>query len=276
MTARLEVGADTLELSEANGWFVQSLDVGYPVVRQVVDNRADADGTYDSTQYFGARTVSMVVRALGDRRASFEELSKFLRPSTRPILFYTVDGTERRLRLRPNARSAAFTGTPNSQEFLAQWVAPDGVIESATETVAVAQASSGVEVGRTYNLTFDRTYAATSPVGSVSVTNAGTTFAQDFEIQLHGPATNPVIENLTTGEQLRFVTTLTASQFLQINVRDKTVRLNGLVAQNRYNTLDFATSSWFGLGPGVSVLRYAPDSSSAGAFARVSFRSSWI
>jgi hypothetical protein len=275
VTARLEVGADTLELSEANGWFVQSLDVGYPVVRQVVDNRADADGTYDSTQYFGARTVSMVVRALGDRRAAFETLSKFLRPSTRPVLFFTVDGTERQITLRPNARSAAFTGTPNSQEFLAQWVAPSGLIEAVSDTVAVTQASSGGEAGRTYDLTFDRVYAATSPVGSVSVTNSGTGFCC-FRAELFGPCTNPTLENLTTGEQLRFVTTLTAGQWLEVNTRDRTVRLNGLVSQNRYNTLDFSVSKWFQIPPGVSLLRYSPDSITAGAFARVSFRSSWI
>jgi hypothetical protein len=273
----LEVGADTLTLDEANGWFVQSLDVGYPAVRQVVDVRADADGVYDSTQYFGARTVSMVVRALGDRRASFEELSKFLRPSTRPILFYTVDGTERRLRLRPNGRSSSFVGSPNSQEFLAQWVAPDGVIEAVTESVAVAQATSETgEDGRTYDLTFDRVYDQIDPVGTVNAVNAGTASAQDFVLELFGPCVNPRLENLTTGQQLRFLTTLTAGQFLKIRVRDRTVRLNGLVAQNRYNTLDFATSQWFDLPPGTSLLRYRPDTITAGAFARVSFRSSWI
>ena len=276
MSARLEVGADTLTLDEANGWFVQSLDVGYPEVRQVADNRADADGTYDSTKYFGARTVSMAVRALGDRRVAFETLSKFLRPSTRPILFYTVDGTERRLRLRPNGRSSSFVGSPNSQDFLAQWVAPDGVIEASVESVAVAQASLGAEAGRTYDLTFDRDYPASSPLGSVTVTNAGTASAQDFVIQLFGPCTNPRFENLTTNQQIRFVTTLSASQFLEIKVRDRTVRLNGLVAQNRYNTLDFATSEWFDIAPGDSLLRYRPDTLTAGAFARVSFRSSWI
>jgi hypothetical protein len=274
--ARLEDGAHVLNLTEANGWFVQQLDVGYPSVRQVADNRAGADGTYDSTAYFGSRTVSLVLRAIGDRRVAFEQLSRFLRPITRPYLYYTVDGVERRIQLRANSRSSAFVGSPGSQEFLAQWVAPDGVIEASTETVVVAQATSGAEVGRTYDLTFDRSYAASSPVGSVSVTNAGTTFAQDLQIQLFGPCTNPRIENLTTGEQLRFVTTLSSTQFLQINVRDKTVRLNALAGQNRYNTLDFAVSSWFELGPGVSLLRYNPDSSSVGAFARVSFRSSWI
>jgi hypothetical protein len=150
------------------------------------------------------------------------------------------------------------------------------VIEAAVESVAVAQASSGGEAGRTYDLTFDRDYPATSPVGSVTAVNAGTASAQDFVIFLFGPCVNPRFENLTTGQQIRFVTTLTAGQFLEINVRDRTVRLNGLVAQNRYNTLDFATSQWFDLPPGASLLRYRPDTITAGAFARVSFRSSWI
>jgi hypothetical protein len=274
--ARLEDGAQVLHLTEANGWFVEQLDLGYPTVRAVVDVRAGADGTYDSTAYFGNRTVSMFLRAVGNRRVAFEQLSRFLRPITRPYLYFTVDGVERRIRLRANARSSAFAGTPNSQEFLAQWVAPDGVIEAVTETVAIAVATSGAEDGRTYDLTFDRSYAASDPVGSVTVTNAGTTFAQGLQFQLFGPCTNPEIDNLSTGEKLRFVTTLSAAQWLQINVRDKTVRLNGLASQNRYNTLDFAVSTWFELPPGVSLLRYSPDSSSAGSFARVSFRSSWI
>ena len=63
MSARLVSGSDTLTLDEANGWFVQSLDVGYPQVRAVVNPRADADGVYDSTLYFGARTVSLSLRA---------------------------------------------------------------------------------------------------------------------------------------------------------------------------------------------------------------------
>lgn len=273
--ARLEDGSDVLDLTEANGFFVQSLDTGYPTARAVVDNRAGADGTYDSTQYFGARTVSVFLRAVGDRRVAFEQLSRFLRPITRPYLYYTLDGVERRILLRANGRSAAFTGSPNSQEMLAQWVAPDGVIEAATETVAVANAASGVEDGRTYDLTFDRTYAAISPVGSVEVTNEGTTFAAGH-FQLFGPCVNPVIQNLTTGEELRFDITLTASQFLDVVARDRTVRLNGLADQNRYNTLDFAVSEWVTLPPGMSLIRFLPDSFGAGAFARVSFRSSWI
>jgi hypothetical protein len=40
--------------------------------------------------------------------------------------------------------------------------------------------------------------------------------------------------------------------------------------------LDFSVSKWFQIPPGVSLLRYSPDSITAGAFARVSFRSSWI
>ncbi|HEY7822627.1 MAG TPA: hypothetical protein VIG24_07340 [Acidimicrobiia bacterium] len=275
MSARLVSGSDTLTLDEANGWFVQSLDVGYPQVRAVVNPRADADGVYDSTLYFGARTVSLSLRAIGDRRASFESLSRFLRPSTRPVLFFTVDGTERRLRLRPSGRSAAFVGTPNSQEFLAQWVAPDGVIEAATETTATASAVPVGEIGRTYDLTFDRDYVGTSPVGSVTVTNAGTTVTNPV-FQLYGPCTDPVIQNLTTGQELGFSITLAATQYLEVNTRDRTVRLNGLANQNRYNTLDFATSEWFGLAPGTTLLRYQPATFAAGAVAKVTFRSAWI
>jgi hypothetical protein len=274
-TARLELGADVLDLTEANGWFVRQLDVGYPAVRQIVDPRAGADGTVDSTQFFGNRTVSLLLRSTGNRRVAWEQLSKFMRPGTRPFLFYNLDGADRRIRLRPVARSAAFVAPTTSQEFLVQWVAPDGVIEAATETVALADATSGVEDGRQYDLTFDRTYDPTTPAGAVLVTNDGTSNVA-LDIQLFGPCTDPLIENLTTGELLAFDTTLTAGQWLQISSRNRTVLLNNLPAQNRYDTLDFTVSSWFTLPPGQSLIRYRPDTSSSGAFARISFRSSWI
>lgn len=273
-TARLEDGSDVLHLVEPT-WWVQQIDVGYPTVRTVQELRAGADGVYDSTQFFGARVVTMFVRGTGNRRERFEELSRFMRPISRPFLYFNLDGSERRIGLRANNRAAAFVAPTDSQEFLLQWVAPDGVVESAVETVAVAQASSGVEDGREYDLTFDRVYAATSPVGSVLVNNQGTTCGC-IDIQLFGPCVNPRLENLTTGEQLRFEITLGANQWLQVSTRDRTVLLNNLPAQNRYNTLDFTVSRWVSLPPGESLIRYRPDSATAGAFARVSFRSSWI
>jgi hypothetical protein len=149
------------------------------------------------------------------------------------------------------------------------------VIEAAQAVTATANAVPVSEVGRTYDLTFDRDYVGTSPIGSVTVTNAGTT-AVNPVFELYGPCIDPVIQNLTTDQQLGFGITLAATQYLEVNTRDRTVRLNGLANQNRYNTLDFATSEWFGLAPGATLLRYQPATFAAGAVAKVTFRSAWI
>jgi len=275
VTARLELGTDILALDASEGLYVRELDLGYPEVREVVDPRAGFNGTYDRTEFFGARVVSIDLVAEGAVRAQLDKLSRFTRPGTRPFLYVNLDGQQRRILLRASARSAPLVAPSNVLEAQVQWIAPDGIIEAANATVAVAQATSGVEDGRQYDLTFDRTYAPTNPVGTVECINAGTVAAQPT-LYLFGPCTNPKIENLSTGNQLAFSTTLTASQFLEVNVRDRTVYLNGITAQNRYDTLDFTTSRWWALEPGINLVRYQPGTIAGAAFARIEFRSAWI
>lgn len=271
----LQNGTDILYLDGRDGLTALEFDPGYPEVRQVVTPRPDVDGTYDTTEWVGARTVSVQVVGDGNKRQFLDALSRFSRPNQRPFIVYEVNGDLRRIRLRAADRSAPLVAPSDVLFAQLQWVGVDGIVEAEQETVLVAFATDGEEEGRTYPLTFDRTYVPTLPVGTVNAINVGTARACP-EFRLFGPVTNPLIENLTSGEQLRFVTTLTAGQWLEIDCRNKTVRLNGLKAQNRYNTLDFDVSEWIGLYPGDNLIRYRPDTITGAAFARVAYRSSWI
>lgn len=272
----LNDGTDTLQLDDSEGIVVTDLDLGFPAVRAVTDVRADADGMYDSTAYFGERVVAMTVQADGNGLITqWDKLSRFLRPSRRPYLYFTVDGSARRIRLRPSNRSSVLTAPAAVFTAQLQWVAPDGVMEAASVTEVTAFATSGGEDGRQYDLTFDREYADISPVGAVSVTNVGSATVWPV-LRLYGPATNPIVEDLTNDRQLRFVTGLTAGQFLEVNIRDRTVRLNGLVSQNRYQTLDFVSSTWFGVDPGTITLRYRPEVASSPSRAIVTYRTAWL
>ena len=47
-----------------NGYVCPSLDLGSPVVREVVDNNPDRDGITDRTKYLGSRLVTANVMAL--------------------------------------------------------------------------------------------------------------------------------------------------------------------------------------------------------------------
>lgn len=272
----LNDGTNTLQLDDSEGLIVTELDLGYPSVRPVVDVRADADGVYDSTQFFGERVVAMTVQGDGEGLITqWDKLARYMRPGRRPYLYFTVDGSARRMRLRPSQRASVLRAPAAVFTAQLQWVAPDGVMEAASASTVTADATAGGEDGRQYNLTFDREYVEINPSGSVSVTNSGTATIWP-ELKLYGPVTNPEIRDLTNNRRLRFVTTLTAGQFLEVNTRDRTVRLNGLVNQNRYNTLDFTVSSWFGLEPGTQLVRYRGASTSSPARAEITYRTAWL
>ena len=77
-----------------------------------------------------------------------------------------------------------------------------------------------------------------------------------LEITAPAGATNPRIENVTTGDILRLDIALAAGDVLTIttNPRRRSVLLNG--STDRYNAVD-PTSSFFALQPGGNTLRYS-------------------
>lgn len=271
----LQDGNRVLYLDGRDGLTATRFDPGFPEVRAVVTPRPDVDGTYDTTDWVGARIVVLNLVGQGNKRQLIDELSYFTQPNRRPFVYYEMNGQMRRIRLRAQERIIALTA-PSDVIAEAQivYVGPDGIVESGNATVLIAFATEGGEEGRTYDLEFDRDYAPSLPVGTVNAFNQGTARACP-NFRLFGPVVNPEIENLSSGEKLRFLTTLTDTQWLEIDCRNKTVRLNGLPDQNRYNTLDFAVSNWIGFYPGANLVRYTADTITGRAFARVSYRSSW-
>jgi hypothetical protein len=220
MTFRLERdGHAPLVLSAANGWHVRRADFGFPTVRTVVDGRPQADGTDDRTRHFGARAVSLELLARGDRQAKLDQLSPFLVPSARVYLYFPVGSFERRILLRGRDRTAAYEQLTGKQAMLAQWDAPNGTMETATEGVAVAPASDPVEPGFTFDLTFPIVFPASTPVGATIVTTVGNALCPPV-LQLWGPCVNPRIENVSEldenglAKRLQFNATLGQDEYL--------------------------------------------------------------
>lgn len=81
------------------------------------------------------------------------------------------------------------------------------------------------------------------------------------EIEFHGPAVNPRITNLTTGEFIRIKRELTSDDTLYINTAfgKKTVEIerNG-IREDAFDYIDLA-SSFFSLQPGSNVVEYQSE-----------------
>jgi len=183
------------------------------------------------------------------------------------------------MKLRAANVGSAIDLTRNRFHTLAlAWRAPEGINESDelfAETVLPG--TTGTESGRTYNLTFDRTYPASTVVGLKIVINEGTAPACPM-ITFFGPMTQIRIENVTTGKKLEFIAgyTLTSGEYLVVDCMERTVLLNGEVGNSRYDKIDFSVSEWLELIPGINQLRLYPGSSSSPASALVEYRSAYL
>lgn len=283
-TFRLEAdGVEPLLLNEpTNNLGVYDVDLGFPEVRAVVRSAPDADGTLDSTAHFGARVITLRLWLDAVPWATRQRLFRFLNPALRPTMYFQLeaDQPEQLVRLRGDQLTAGLPAVmhiANQRDVLLQWVAPLGVVESASlNTADLAGAEAAPEVGRSYDLAFDRTYPASPVVGSVVATNAGNTDAYPV-LRIYGPCTDPVLYNDTQGKALAFAgLSVSAADYLEIDTRAKTIRTNSLAASSQYSKLDFPSSEWWTLSPGDNQLRFVPDTFTAPSYTRVEWRDAWI
>lgn len=278
MTFRLERdGYTPLTLNTANGYVVRRFDQGWPDIRVVSDNRPGGDGADDVTSLFGSKLITMNVLASKDRQTAIDEITPFLAPDGRAFLYYeATPGTERRFPVRGASRQARWNGPPGKLDMLLQWEVPNGTAETATVQEVTASATVPVEPGLTFDLEFDLDFPESSPIGSTIVTTIGTGRCYPI-LRLYGPCTDPRIENYTDGEKtLNFNISLGTGDYLEVDVRERTVYLNGNPRQSRYSTLEFAESEWWSLVPGDNQVRYYPVSYSGNSRAEISYRCQFI
>ena len=69
-------------------------------------------------------------------------------------------------------------------------------------------------------------------------------------LEITGPAVDPVLTNITTGEEFHWTGTVPEDQTLRIDMREMTATLNGA------NVFEFVSGSWVGFDPGPNTVRY--------------------
>jgi Phage tail protein len=106
--------------------------------------------------------------------------------------------------------------------------------------------------------------------GQATIVNEGNTDSLPI-VTFFGPATNPVITNLTTDRQLGITYDLAAGDQVQVDMRTRNVLLNGAV---RYDLLATAADFW-PLVPGENVVTLHQQGT-ATATATLIFRSAWL
>jgi hypothetical protein len=122
---------------------------------------------------------------------------------------------------------------------------------------------------------YDRTYPVAGPAGATIAKNDGNEVAWPI-IRIHGPATNPIIFNVTTGERYELSIVIPVSNFLEIRAADDLVLMNANLNDSRYSSLNLTTSKWWGLQPGDNHLVFTATGTDVTTTADLYYRYAYI
>jgi hypothetical protein len=258
-----------LELTCDQGWSLEQLQIGFPAVRPVVRSRALADGVFDETTFLGQRAVTATLRIASATatQAAIDAVMPFMSPRRRPTLTWALAGSPtdyRTLVLRGVDAPIVING-PSYQLLVCSWVSTDSFVLGVTEHCESATASS--DDGRTYDLTFDRTYTGVLASSSFYAINSGSAPAH-WRATITAIATDPTIR--VNGVAMDFDqnggVTLTGSQTLVIDTKARTILLNNDPATPRYDRTNFTDWTWDDLllQPGQNLVEFFTDTSDTG------------
>ena len=231
------------------------LGFGNAPLRTTEREREGMDGGFIDALYESMRVITIEGNIYNATEAFLDTLKANYAPSaaSQPFYFYLPVVGERIV----YAKSYGIHLDYDNQRSLG--IIPFQIILKAEDPSIYGQLQSGSAIiggsstGFGFNLGFNIGFGGSSGTnGTIAINNTGNRDA-DATFTITGPVTNPAIANDTTGKRITFNIVLGAIDYLTINLRNKTVTLNGTA--NRRGTM-LGTSTWFLLVPGVNSIRF--------------------
>lgn len=271
-----------LDLGPGTNYIVHSVDgFGIPTTRVGDSPRPRDHGLFYGLDFMDGRTITISLTVRGATPSEVVANLDTLLAAWKPIysdsltisaLAYKFPGqVARLLRGRPRqAKADTSRIIGNRVPVTLEYVAADPrqyAAAGSVGTVGMATSSGG----RTYNRIYNLSYGASGSV-FLFATNAGD-FVTKPILKITGPAANPHVENLTTGEVMKFALTLAAGDILTIDCDARTVLLNGTAS--RYSSLS-SDSAFITMQPGSNTLRFIADTYQPAASLEVDWSSAWL
>jgi hypothetical protein len=274
----------TLDLGCDNGFVVIDMTIGHPDERPVTRKRAIGDGLIDDSTFLGGRAVTITLAIDDDYGPSMQlidRLRAYMSPRIRTNLTYTLNDSPadvKQLTLR--GVNAPLSIRPrNPQIIVTQWFSADPVQRSPFPEFKVLRPSAENEVGRTYDLTFDRDYPPSFPIGATNIINEG-----NHPVPWFGRILAEIEQPIISVNDVQMIfdvdggVDLLVGQTLDINVQNRTVRLNNDPLLSRYDKSNFTDWSWddFLLYPGNNLVRIQGNNANADCRFEINWSSGWL
>lgn len=246
----------------SNGFpFVDVLDIDgldtAPYRTQERD-REGSDGAYIDAEFMSARTITIegeVYTLPSDTESYLDQLKANFAPSkvAQPFYFMTDNG----LRVAWG-KSYGFNYKKDQQRRLGihecqiQIVCGDPRVYDPYPTSVTATLTAVVTSGRSYPKSYPMVYGAAVGSNSVSVVLSGNRDTP-AKLRINGPVLNPRIVYDNTGTELIFNTQIAAGDYIEIDLNNRSVLLNGATPRRTAMTL---LGTWYLLEPGVNSFRF--------------------
>jgi hypothetical protein len=231
----------------------------YPQTRPAIDDVAGPYGSVYITSKFGPRQFSISGDLVADDVfAQRRQMQKALRQTgtIKLLKFITYDD----LALQCEAEVVKVINPYNHKvhTFLIEFVAPDWRFysqEEITRTVGISSVMGGADLPFP-ELPFTLDSTSTESEVTNIITNEGDEVT-DPVLKIYGPGTNFILENITTGKSFTLNTTLTGSDVVEVDVKNRTVVKNG--TDNLYPDIE---GDFWSLEPDENELRFFVESGS--------------
>lgn len=228
------------------------------------------DGTTLQTVRLSPRTLMVRFLLLAADRAGVEQKRRRIAAAFNPrygpgtLVWTQEDGTQYALRCVALSGSPSFTPGRQAQgrvwqEVVVDLQAPDPCWFDATATTLPL---AGLTGGATFPISFPCIFAVQ---GSTRVIINEGDIAAPIRIEIPGPCLNPVVENLTTGEQIALTLDVLEGQTVLIDTTYGNL-LCRLQASNgtQTNAMQYLTpeSTFWQLAPGENIVTFSTPSGS--------------
>lgn len=222
--------------------------------RTAEQNREDMDGGFIDVMYEKMRTIVLEGFVYGNELFLDTLKANFAPTMLAQPFYFTAPGISQRLAfvkslgMRYNWETLRRTGRTPAQ-FMMQ--AEDPTLFGSL--ISGSASLGGTSTGFGFPFGFPFGFGGTSSVaGAASIVNAGNK-PTDATFIIPGPITNPALVHDESGNRLSLNTTVAVGDWLTINLRNKSIRLNDVA--NRRGIL-LGTSRWFLLAPGTNTVRF--------------------
>lgn len=260
------IGDLPLNNIDENGckWMIQDVDGWWELPPPEIpdDSRPYSDdGDYYVSGRYAVRSITIKGRIIPPVTANKtivtdarNRLSSTLNSVRKTLVFKVMEpGHAKQASVQINAVPTMQINDQNNHvEFTIQFKASDPRKYSAEMQNVSTQLAGNAEWGRRYPRDFYYTYGDAPANGTIQAPNHGDYHSYGV-IRISGPVTNPSLLHVESGKTMSFTIVLGPTDFLDVNLRTRTVKLNG--KQFKRSSLT-TSSSWFSLDPGLNSIKF--------------------